>query len=264
MSRHILLIVEGEVTEQEVFGTIFEKYGFKVIKKHKLNKKLENTEYLFNSNKYIKDNDSITIVQGTHSMMNHIVKSYNNNTDDFEMFFTNCCSNFNGIFYIYDIDHTTNENLEYLSNILNDETKGMLLVSSPCIEILSEPKRKQPLITNKLSKYKKERNIECHKIHKKDTTSYIIDNFESLIMYFLEQNYKDFNEPNIMEHPSLIINRINQNNIREDDYVYYRYFTTVIYVCIAYALGLTKEIENYNEVYNFFKSKISTKEECLV
>ena len=98
MSRHILLIVEGEVTEQEVFGTIFEKYGFKVIKKQKLNKKLENTAYLFNSNKYIKDNDSITIVQGTHSMMNHIVKSYNNNTDDFEMFFTNCCSNFNGIF----------------------------------------------------------------------------------------------------------------------------------------------------------------------
>ena len=81
-------------------------------------------------------------------------------------------------------------------------------------------------------------------------------------MYFLKQNYIDFNEPNIMEHPSLVIKKINQENIREDNYVYYRYFTTVIYVCIAYALGLTKQIENYNEVYSFFKSYI--KEECLI
>ena len=264
MSRHILLIVEGAVTEPKVFGKIFKKYGFEVIKKGKLNKTLENSEYLINSNEYKKENNTITIVQGTHSMLNHVIKSYDANTDNFESFFTECSDCYNGIFFVYDVDHTTNENLERLSIILNNETEGMLLLSSPCLEILSEPKRINPIEVNKLREYKKERNIECHEVYKKDTLSYIIENFESLILYFLEQNFKDFNEPNIMNHPSLIINKINQNNIREESYVNYRYFTTVIYVCIAHALGLTKQIENYNDVYHFFKSKINTKEECLV
>ena len=192
MSRHILLIVEGKVTEPKIFGEIFKKYNFEVeVKNEQLSKTLNDNQYIFNISKLKKQKDTITIVQGTHSMLNHITKLYDKNIDDFELFFSDCAEHFNGVFYIYDIDHTTNENLEYLSNILNDETMGMLLVSSPCIEILSEPNRKQPLITNKLSKYKTERNIECHKTYKKDTTSYIIDNFESLIMYFLEQTIKN-------------------------------------------------------------------------
>ena len=35
--------------------------------------------------------------------------------------------------------------------------------------------------------------------------------------------------------------------------VVYRYFTTVIYVCIAYIKGLTREIDNYNIVKDFFE-----------
>ena len=40
--------------------------------------------------------------------------------------------------------------------------------------------------------------------------------------------------------------------------VLYRYFTTTLYVCIAYILGLTKEIDNSEIVANFFLSQKST------
>ena len=36
--------------------------------------------------------------------------------------------------------------------------------------------------------------------------------------------------------------------------VLYRYFTTTLYVCIAYILGLTKEIDNSEIVEEFFLS----------
>ena len=59
-----------------------------------------------------------------------------------------------------------------------------------------------------------------------------------------------------MEHPFLVINKINEDNERSEETVNYRYFTTVIYVCISFALGLTEKINNYQTVYNFFKNKI--------
>ncbi len=40
-------------------------------------------------------------------------------------------------------------------------------------------------------------------------------------------------------------------NREEESYVVYRYFTTIIYVAIAYIKGLTREINNYKTVYYF-------------
>ncbi len=62
-----------------------------------------------------------------------------------------------------------------------------------------------------------------------------------------------------MEHPHLVKDKINEINIRINDkeksYVEYRYFTTVVYVMIAYINKLTIDIDNYDKVYDFFKSK---------
>ena len=62
-----------------------------------------------------------------------------------------------------------------------------------------------------------------------------------------------------MEHPEYVLQQINLLNDRtyiNDDFqpVLYRYFTTTLYVCIAYILGLTKEIDNSIIVENFFLS----------
>lgn len=63
-----------------------------------------------------------------------------------------------------------------------------------------------------------------------------------------------------MEHPKLVISKINTLNKRtllNDGSVefYYRYFTTVIYVCFAYVLGLTKEVDNVSILKEFLNKK---------
>ncbi|HHU28944.1 TPA: hypothetical protein GXZ54_07290, partial [bacterium] len=42
-------------------------------------------------------------------------------------------------------------------------------------------------------------------------------------------------------------------NIRSDSELEFRYFTTVVYVCVSYILGLTKQIENYDIVRKYFE-----------
>lgn len=89
------------------------------------------------------------------------------------------------------------------------------------------------------------------------------------MLYFLEKNRAEFNETNIMEHPQLIVAKINCLNERvnlpnkSDSYVIYRYFSTVVYVAIASSLGLTREIDNYEIVKSFFgkkKDKLKSKQ----
>ena len=62
-----------------------------------------------------------------------------------------------------------------------------------------------------------------------------------------------------MEHPYSIIKKINSENIRNKDEVIYRYFTTVVYVAIANIHGLTKMIDNYDNVRKFFLKKMRSK-----
>ena len=60
-----------------------------------------------------------------------------------------------------------------------------------------------------------------------------------------------------MEHPEFVLQQINLLNERtytnqDLQPVLYRYFTTTLYVCIAYILGLTKEVDNSKIVEDFF------------
>lgn len=143
-------------------------------------------------------------------------------------------------------------------SLFQDETTGMLLLSSPCIEVLADfnKERKQEKYVH-LREYKTQINIH----HKGLTKQYIREHFNQIMLFFLEKNYEDFKEKNVMEHPKLIIDKINELNERvnlqdkESSYVIYRYFSTVIYVAIASAFSLTKEVDNFDIVKSFFLSK---------
>lgn len=149
-------------------------------------------------------------------------------------------------------------------NKFNNESDGLLLLSSPCIEVLADTEIdiKRELRFNHLKEYKKELNKYHNSLGNENSVNYIINNFESIMLHFLEMNKKEFNENNIMEHPKLIKDKINIENERincknkEESYVIFRYFTTVLYVAIAYANRLTSEIDNYELVYSFFKKHI--------
>lgn len=256
MPKNILLIVEGSVDEQNIFGNVFSKYGFNtIISKEKMNiediGQLEKFQYSLNNN-------NIVIIQGPKNRIHDFLKLFNENEMSIERAFSYSYAFFSGIFLIYDVDHNDCDDVEEMIKKFPDESTGMLLLSSPCIEVIADYNRdRKETKYSRLSEYKAEINTHyCGQ-----TNKYISDNFNDLMLYFLDKNYKEFKEPNIMEHPALIVKSINRFNSRincrekENSYVIYRYFSTVVYVAIAYSNGLTKEINNYDLTRNFFLAK---------
>lgn len=255
MNKNILLIVEGSVDEQNIFGHIFSKYGFNtIISNQKMDilgiGQFEKFEYQLNKN-------NIVIIQGPRNRIHDFLKLYDENEMSIEKIFSYSYAFFSGIFLIYDVDHNDCEDIELMYKRFSDESSGMLLLSSPCIEVIADFDRNRGESKyNHLKEYKA--IINGH--YKGLTSDYIKDNFNELMLYFLHKNYQDFLESNVMEHPALIVNYINSLNDRincknpDYSYVIYRYFSTVIYVAIAYANGLTKEINNYDNICAFFNN----------
>ena len=252
--KRFLIVVEGEKTEPTLFKAIFEKYGFTV----HISPQMPLTN--FRVEEYFINDSEVTIIQGPRNRIGEFLKKYNSQSTDLNKIFKLSGEIFAGIFIIYDVDHASNNDLSDLFDIFDNESDGLLLVSSPCIEVLSDIKRNEELKCEHLSEYKRLLNKTLNKRYGLSSKDYIKSNFEELIIETLEKNTKDFNSNNVMEHPSLVIELINKHNIRHNvknnTYVIYRYFTTVIYVAIAYILNLTKEIENVNIVKEFFKKQI--------
>ena len=262
MHDNYLLIVEGSKTEQNIFTSILTKYGFNVIKSNK-KVNIDNKFYLdrFDLN---KDMQNIIVIEGPKNRIHDFLVMYNDKEESIEKYFELASDSFKGIFLIYDVDHNDKDDIKLMYNKFSDESSGMLLLSSPCIEVLGEYDLNRVVKYNHLKQYKKELNIYYSDKNKMSTEEFIIKNFEKLCIIFLKKNHDEFNEDNIMEHPEMIIDSINKYNERinfsgEDknkSYVIYRYFTTVVYVFIAYINGLTRKIDNYNDVLSFFKSKL--------
>lgn len=253
-----LILTEGKRPEYRIFSKILEKYGFtvnkqsiKILDYEDINiDKIEISELTEGKNYAL-------IAQAPRNRLGDLLRYYKKKNYDINKVFRKEYNFFNYVFLIFDVDHTSNEDLEEIFNYHNDEgSDGLLLISSPCIEILSEPDRKEVLKENHLETYKHRINTELSLKYHMGAGEYIIKNFEELCLKFLEKNYNDFKSKNIMEHPSLVIKLVNDNNFRSVENVEYRYFTTVIYVLIAHIFGLTKEIDNYELVYEFFKNHI--------
>ena len=252
--KNYLLIVEGQLTEPTIFEYIFKKLGYSVNKiEGKLSLSNDFNDLIVKL--LIEDKDSVTIIQGPKNRINELIKLFENEHYDIKRIFNNLNINFTAVFWIYDVDHTSCENLSKMFNRYNNENDGLLLVSSPCIEILSRPKYNDILEVKHLNQFKAETNVYIDNLYHTNAKDYIKENFFKLSIEYLDRNYIEFKEQNIMEHPGLIINKINQQNERTDTWVKYRYYTTVVYVVVAYILGLTKEIENYEIVRKYFIEK---------
>lgn len=247
-----LLIVEGAVAEPNLFSQVFQRYGFNVIK----SERMQSFES-FDCSNLSDSKNNIVIAQAPRNRLGDLLRS-DSASFDFDKAFK---KRFNSVFLIFDVDHTDNKDLSEMIKIHGDETdSGLLLVSSPCIEIMSEPGRTETLETEHLASYKKERNKYYSDEMKLGygAIQYIANNFENLALQFLLQNYREFNEPNVMEHPRLVVDMINKKNDRTSTVVVYRYFTTVLYVLIANIFGLTKQIDNVEIVESFLLKNAST------
>lgn len=266
ISRNFLVIVEGAVTEKKILEAVFQRYGYEVERCGQL-KSIEPSEvslkFNFDYELLAKSTNKVFVVQGEKNRLSHWLKDINRTSFDYANAFREFADNFAGVFLLYDVDHNSNEVIETMFAKFNSETDmGLLLLSSPCIEVLGDTVQEE-FVGEHLSKYKSDLNKRLESTLGTHVENYIINNFEELAIRYLDQNRNDFDEPNVMEHPQRIIAKINEMNDRsyngDPDVVCYRYFTTVAYVCIAYILGLAKEIDNYQIVRDFFESKISNK-----
>ena len=256
MMSNLLFIVEGETDEPTVLGSVFERYGFKVIRSaERMSVDTEDSGLQFEKFQYATDRSNVVIIQGPRTRIHDFLKAFKENEMSLERAFSYAYSYFKGIFLIFDVDHNDCEDVEEMYRRFGDESSGMLLLSSPCFEVLADfdHDRKEETY-HRIHEYK----AAINEHHKGRTLDFMVDHFPELLLFFLEKNRKEFQEDNVMEHPRLIvesINRLNERvNCREPDqsYVVYRYFSTVLYVAIAYANGLTKEVRNYEAVREFF------------
>lgn len=256
--RRILLVVEGEKDEKTILGEILTLYGFVKEEKEKdvliWGQDNECDTFIFK-----KDKSEVVIVEGPRNRIKDFLKYLEEQDVDFENFTTFDKRHFNATFLIYDVDHNEDEHINKMIERFSDESSGLLLLNCPCLETISGVHH---LIHNKklfhLKEYKKRLNTHLEEHHKCHSKQFIVKHFNKLALEFLDKNVRELGCTNINEHPRLIIEYINKHNIRfntsdkNECYVVYRYFTTVIYVMIAYLRGLTVQIDHYDTVRNFF------------
>lgn len=264
MAKNFLIITEGVSTEPTILEAVLKKYGFNIITKNPIRINGETQPFELEITELLDTKkDNVYIAQGPKNRIRDFLNLINQQTEDVERYFSQLSDNFAGIFLVYDVDHTPKDDLEAMCYKFSDETSsGLLILSSPCIEVLSDPGRVEELCVDHLRQYKKERKKWVQDATSDSIEHYMINNFETLILSFLHQNCIESGSTNVMEHPEYVLQQINLKNERtyiSDDMqpVLYRYFTTTLYVCIAYILGLTKEIDNSEIVANFFLSQKS-------
>lgn len=252
-----LLLVEGAKTEINIFQRVLERYGMKVVSRSQLQSFSDLRDIDLDRIELQGEKGVVLIVQAPRNRLSDLLRYYERADVDLHIAFGGRDTPFNGVFLVFDVDHTSREDLIRMFSTHNDETdKGLLLISSPCIEIMTEPGRTEELKTDHLRKYKHQRNDYISNTLKLGISAeqYISDNFEKLAVDFLDQNRTEFNDTNVMNHPEEVIRLVNERNERTEEEVVYRYFTTVVYVLFACVFGLNVQIDNYDALRDFLIS----------
>ena len=103
---NLLVIVEGQKSEQSILSYVLPKYGFNPITvEEKICKDIDFTYY-----NYASDKDNIFVVEGPKNRIKDVVKDLKK-TDDFYRNFVSPKMKFAGVFLIYDVDHNTDSEI---------------------------------------------------------------------------------------------------------------------------------------------------------
>ena len=187
MKDNYLLVVEGTKTEKNIFQNVLEKYGFNVIDvKEKLD--VENVGQL-ESLEFSNERKNVIMIQGPKNRIHDFLKMYNEKEDSIEKAFSLSSTKFNGIFLMYDVDHNDQTDIEEMFAKFQDESSGMLLLSSPCIEVLGEYDFHQEARFNHLREYKSRLNTKYNIEGYNSVEDYIIKNFDEVCIKFLDLNF---------------------------------------------------------------------------
>lgn len=261
---NLLVIVEGHTTEPSILNYVLPKYGFHPIT---IKEKICNTINFAYYN-YSNEKDNIFVVEGPKNRIKDVVKDLKE-TDDFYRNFVSPKMKFAGIFLIYDVDHNSDDEIIEAFNKLNNESTGLLLLNAPCIEVLGDTQNVE-FKCNRLTEYKNYLN-DLHSKNKISTLDYVKMYFNDILIKYLKKNYEDFSDENeewkalnVMIHPECLI-ELNKRNIRTGEtktnyHCLIRYYSTVIYVILAFAKGFSKYSDSYTPLLNYL-NKVKEEEE---
>ncbi len=234
-----LILTEGARTEINIFQRVLERYGLRVIRISRIESFTEPESLQLLGTELECDRTSVLIAQAPRNRLKDLLSYYRRDNIDLNL-----------VFGSRDKEIYTRH---------NDETdSGLLLISSPCIEILSEPGRTEELRVKHLKEYKRERNNFFSDVLRlgMNAEEYIAENFEKLAVSYLDRNFNDFRDANVMNHPESVIKKVNELNFRSEEEVIYRYFTTVVYVLIACIFGFSIKTDSYSSLREFLLSHV--------
>lgn len=251
-NRCALIIVEGQKTEPSIFKYIFEKYGYHF---HDMNNDDDWDSYKID----VDNRKTIFLIQGKRNRLKDLLEQYEEYDTLSECYKIDDVVALNYI--VYDFDYVKSEELQKLRKKFYSPQEGELLLSNPCIEVLAEQKFYPH--KGRSTRYKKRINSQIEETGFTGKSgialniSYICSHFEELLITHIKRNCIMFNERNVLKHPSLLIDYVlktNKNNVNTDLFEFH-YLSTVIYVAIAELEGLTKKVDNADEVISYFKKK---------
>ena len=131
MAKNFLIITEGIRTEPNILEAVLKRYGFNVIRKDPIEINGEDQPFDLDVTKLSGDKDNIYIAKGPKNRIYEFLALIDSNSADIERYFSKFEENFSGIFLVYDVDHTLNEDLEKMFAKYNDETGSGCYLSRP-------------------------------------------------------------------------------------------------------------------------------------
>ncbi len=241
--KNILCVVEGEVTEIEIFKSLFMQLGYEIVSRTK-NGNFQHIVY--------DDNKSrLYLVPGKHPQVTSELANLEN-IDIHKLY----CINEKYVAYtfiVYDFDSAKgNYLLDKYKNKFNSEDEGLLIVSSPCIESIVDTRTSSRDYNDKPSKYKDDvltlNNIVLD--NNSNIIDYINKNIFDLLIKQLEYNASTFETKDIFEHINCAYKKAEDNNVDINTGNYdYKAIFTLLYVIVAFARDiLPKSGEPYEDL----------------
>lgn len=260
MSKY-LIIVEGEKTEFELIKSAL-KVALPTYNVETTKFKGDDTAKFINTN---KAEDIVFVIRPRLNRLSNIVNEIKRDNFDifaFQMYFEDDIDPdyFEKIFFIYDVDYTTDVDLSFALDYFNDEySNGLLIVSSPCIEAMSDfdnstfflPEGKR--ISKVYKPIVRPATISRYPCYlDKGYLCCLCDNAFAFFEACLNRNLLAYsNHQRFMEHELLFKESHLPKRVKNG--IHYPFITSFIYILIGSILKIDKLDNSSNELLNYFK-----------
>jgi len=262
--KKYLAIVEGKSMECEVLEYGLSTYGFQVNDNLIKDYKLDDYSNMFTVKCLENRDKQFVILQSNQSRIKDFINTIDKDSSDISRLLVG--NEFVSIFLIFDIDHNTKEEIEASFYKFNEPSTGLLILSSPCFEVIAPCSNDKQYEGISFKKFKTSKSTYYSDNYHISTKDYIKYSFNELLIHHLKNNkdkydIEGFQEVNdVTYHPEYIIILSNKYNIREgsDELSYkvnYTYFSSILYVVLLYLFDFARYTNSYTKLLDFLINK---------